>query len=66
VKNINSIILKNYFVRFLSGSRDGMAMIWSFTNGEWQSKCLDSTKPLGNSSQDASDPKNRLKVTMVW
>ena len=32
--------------RFLSGSRDGTAVIWTYKNGDWQAKCLDGSKPL--------------------
>ncbi|XP_066914028.1 PH-interacting protein-like isoform X2 [Clytia hemisphaerica] len=65
--HVDSILYNNFGNRFLSGSRDGIALIWSYQNGEWQSKQLDSSNPFKGDSLEANivDPKNKLKVTMI-
>ena len=37
------IYIFEFTSRFLSGSRDGTAVIWYYKNGEWQAKCLDAS-----------------------
>lgn len=43
---VDSIQYANRSARFLSGSKDGTAKIWSFESQQWKNVLIDGTKTL--------------------
>ncbi|CAF0748059.1 unnamed protein product [Brachionus calyciflorus] len=66
---VDSIQYANTSARFLSGSKDGTAKIWSFESQQWKNKVIDGSKTLDKS--ESSDFLNidslskKYSVTMV-
>ena len=59
---VDSIQWANAGLRFISGSKDGTAIIWRYEEQEWRTVRLRMTCRLGGT---AEEPSNKLKVTMV-
>ncbi|XP_064473415.1 bromodomain and WD repeat-containing protein 3-like [Ornithodoros turicata] len=63
---VDSLQFANHSCRFVSGSKDGTANIWSFERQQWRAITLKmATKLIGTEEQIEEDPKQKLKVTMV-
>ncbi|KAJ8937367.1 hypothetical protein NQ314_011913 [Rhamnusium bicolor] len=62
---VDSIQWAHSGLKFLSGSKDGMAIIWWFERQQWKSIHLDMTTKLSSSSSAAETDTKKLKVTMV-
>ncbi|KAG8212773.1 hypothetical protein J437_LFUL019732 [Ladona fulva] len=63
---VDSIQWANKSLRFVSGSKDGTAIVWNFERQRWNTmKLRMNTKLPGNSDSEAEDGKLKLKVTMV-
>lgn len=63
---VDSLQFANHSCRFVSGSKDGTANIWSFGRQQWHSITLKmGTRLVGTVEQVEEDPKQKLKVTMV-
>ena len=69
---VDSIQWANKGLRFISGSKDGSAILWSYEKQEWRTTRLRMTTRLPGSSErpyptdDDPDSRNqKLKVTMV-
>ncbi|XP_065677103.1 bromodomain and WD repeat-containing protein 1 isoform X3 [Hydra vulgaris] len=67
VDHVDSILYSHRGDRFLSGSRDGTAMIWYYQNSEWHATCLDASARLKGDPKlnDEAEAKTKLKVTMI-
>lgn len=65
--HVDSILYNNGGDRFLTGSRDGTAMVWNYVQGEWQAKCLDASQRIHDDPKLIEDveSKIKLKVTMI-
>uniref|UniRef100_A0A224YSH8 Bromodomain and WD repeat domain containing protein 1/3 n=1 Tax=Rhipicephalus zambeziensis TaxID=60191 RepID=A0A224YSH8_9ACAR len=63
---VDSLQFANHSCRFVSGSKDGTANVWTYERQQWRSTRLRmATKLVGSEEQVEEDPKQRLKVTMV-
>lgn len=63
---VDSLQFANNSCRFVSGSKDGTANVWTFERQQWRSIILRmATKLVGSEEQLEEDPKQKLKVTMV-
>jgi bromodomain and WD repeat domain containing protein 1/3 len=70
---VDSIQWANQGLRFISGSKDGTALLWRYEKAEWRTIKLRMTSRLtgpassgDNPSEDDADARNqKLKVTMV-
>lgn len=63
---VDSLQFANLSCRFVSGSKDGTANVWTYERQQWRSTTLRmATKLVGSEEQTEEDPKQRLKVTMV-
>ncbi|XP_018564263.1 bromodomain and WD repeat-containing protein 3 isoform X2 [Anoplophora glabripennis] len=62
---VDSIQWAHSGLRFLSGSKDGMAIIWWFERQQWKSIHLDMTAKLSNATNTSEPDPKKLKVTMV-
>jgi bromodomain and WD repeat domain-containing protein 1/3 len=70
---VDSIQWANQGLRFISGSKDGTALLWRYEKAEWRTIKLRMTSRLAghtssgdNPSEDDADARNqKLKVTMV-
>ncbi|EEC15316.1 WD-repeat protein, putative, partial [Ixodes scapularis] len=63
---VDSLQFANNSCRFVSGSKDGTANVWTFERQQWRSITLRmATKLVGSEEQLEEDPKQKLKVTMV-
>ncbi|CAN7989266.1 unnamed protein product [Ixodes hexagonus] len=63
---VDSLQFANNSCRFVSGSKDGTANVWTFERQQWRSFTLRmATKLVGSEEQLEEDPKQKLKVTMV-
>ncbi|CAH1970957.1 unnamed protein product [Acanthoscelides obtectus] len=64
---VDSVQWAHSGLRFLTGSKDGMAIVWWFERQQWRSTYLDmATKlPGSNNAPDPPDNSKKLKVTMV-
>ncbi|XP_046404459.1 bromodomain and WD repeat-containing protein 3-like isoform X2 [Ischnura elegans] len=62
---VDSIQWANKSLRFVSGSKDGTAIIWSFQRQRWVPMRLKMNTKLPGGDQEADDGKVKLKVTMV-
>ena len=63
---VDSIQWANSGLRFISGSKDGTALIWRYENSEWCSIKLRMTCRLdGAPTLTAEEQAQKLKVTMV-
>ncbi|XP_056643759.1 bromodomain and WD repeat-containing protein 3 [Diorhabda sublineata] len=62
---VDSIQWAHSGLKFLSGSKDGMAIIWWFEKQQWKSLHLDMTTKLVNSTNVQEVDSKKLKVTMV-
>ncbi|KAJ8941140.1 hypothetical protein NQ318_004259 [Aromia moschata] len=65
IVTVDSIQWAHSGLRFLSGSKDGMAIIWWFERQQWKSIHLDMTMKLSSASNTAETDTKKLKVTMV-
>lgn len=66
VDQVDSLQFANHSCRFVSGSKDGTANVWTYERQQWRSTALRmATKLVGSEEQLEDDPKQRLKVTMV-
>ncbi|CAD7093518.1 unnamed protein product [Hermetia illucens] len=61
---VDSIQWAHKGLRFISGSKDGTAHVWSFESQQWKSLKLNMTEKLPNCPENNEEGK-RLKVTMV-
>ena len=70
---VDSIQWANQGLRFISGSKDGTALLWRYEKAEWRTIKLRMTSRLAgtassgdNPPEDDADARNqKLKVTMV-
>lgn len=62
---VDSISWAHEGLRFISGSKDGTALIWRFENSEWRYVRLYCAKIPGSNVVIQEDPKRRARVTMV-
>lgn len=64
---VDSIQWAHSGLRFVSGSKDGTALLWRFETQQWKFEKLDMTDRLSTCppSEGIVDPKKGLKVTMV-
>lgn len=63
---VDSIQWANTGLRFISGSKDGTALIWRYERQEWRTVRLRMSCRLeGASSATAEELSQKLKVTMV-
>ncbi|KAL3204436.1 hypothetical protein MRX96_011452 [Rhipicephalus microplus] len=63
---VDSLQFANHSCRFVSGSKDGTANVWTYERQQWRSTRLRmATKLVGSEELVEEDPKQRLKVTMV-
>ncbi|XP_072401421.1 bromodomain and WD repeat-containing protein 3 isoform X1 [Diabrotica undecimpunctata] len=62
---VDSIQWAHSGLRFLSGSKDGMAIIWWFEKQQWKSIHLDMTTKLTTLTNAPEADSKKLKVTMV-
>ncbi|XP_075227824.1 bromodomain and WD repeat-containing protein isoform X2 [Lycorma delicatula] len=62
---VDSIQWAHSGLRFISGSKDGTAIIWKFTRQRWKTLVLNMTTKLPGKPDVVVDPKLKLKVTMV-
>ncbi|XP_060526262.1 bromodomain and WD repeat-containing protein 3 [Cylas formicarius] len=62
---VDSIQWAHFGLKFLSGSKDGTAIIWWFERQQWKSIHLDMTNKLPNDTELSEHDGKKLKVTMV-
>ncbi|KRT78658.1 WD40 domain-containing protein, partial [Oryctes borbonicus] len=62
---VDSIQWAHSGLKFVSGSKDGMAHIWHFESQQWKSKKLNMTTKLPNADSAEVEDLRKLKVTMV-
>ncbi len=63
---VDSIQWANSGLRFISGSKDGTALMWHYEKQEWKRTRLRMTSRLdGSAVQSVEDLGQKLKVTMV-
>nr|CAH7754791.1 unnamed protein product [Callosobruchus chinensis] len=64
---VDSVQWAHQGLRFLTGSKDGMAIVWWFERQQWRSTYLDMATKLTGSTNTPDPPDNskKLKVTMV-
>lgn len=62
---VDSIQWANSGLRFVSGSKDGTALIWQFKRQKWSKLLLEMTTKLPGSSVTEEDNKVKPKVSMV-
>ncbi|CAG9864164.1 unnamed protein product [Phyllotreta striolata] len=62
---VDSIQWAHSGLRFLSGSKDGMAIIWWFERQQWKSIHLDMASKLSDAHKTLENDSKKLKVTMV-
>uniref|UniRef100_A0A6P7F9G1 Bromodomain and WD repeat-containing protein 3 n=1 Tax=Diabrotica virgifera virgifera TaxID=50390 RepID=A0A6P7F9G1_DIAVI len=62
---VDSIQWAHAGLKFLSGSKDGMAIIWWFEKQQWKSIHLDMTTKLTTLTNAPEADSKKLKVTMV-
>lgn len=66
IDQVDSLQFSNLGLRFVSGSKDGTANIWSFERQEWHNRTLQMSQTLPNDqAPDIQENKTKLKVTMV-
>jgi WD40 repeat protein len=66
IDQVDSLQFSNLGLRFISGSKDGTANIWSFERQEWHNRTLQMSQTLPNGqTPDVQEMKTKLKVTMV-
>lgn len=59
---VDSILFSNQGYRFITGSVDGFAIIWSFKAGEWRPLKLDMSTQFDQSTQIISQPKPKVLI----
>lgn len=62
---VDSIQWAHSGLRFVSGSKDGMAIIWWFERQQWKSIHLDMSTKITNLNKQTENDSKKLKVTMV-
>lgn len=63
---VDSLQFSNIGCRFISGSKDGTALIWRYERQHWHTITLRMTTKLGGKpSDEIDDSKQKLRVTMV-
>ncbi|XP_071444927.1 bromodomain and WD repeat-containing protein 3 isoform X2 [Hetaerina americana] len=62
---VDSIQWANKSLRFVSGSKDGTAILWTFQRQRWVPMRLKMNTKLPGGDQESEDGKVKLKVTMV-
>ncbi|CAH0552741.1 unnamed protein product [Brassicogethes aeneus] len=62
---VDSIQWAHSGLKFLSGSKDGTAIIWMFERQQWKTVCLNMTMKLSTCKKSSEDCSKKLKVTMV-
>ncbi|KAG5885604.1 hypothetical protein JTB14_024785 [Gonioctena quinquepunctata] len=62
---VDSIQWAHSGLRFLSGSKDGMAIIWWFERQQWKSLILNMAMKLPSATNVPETDTKKLKVTMV-
>ncbi|XP_035213977.1 PH-interacting protein-like isoform X2 [Stegodyphus dumicola] len=65
VDRVDSLQFSNLDCRFISGSKDGTALIWKYERQNWSSIQLKMTTKLPGQSDEPEDVKVKLRVTMV-
>ncbi|CAL1275181.1 unnamed protein product [Larinioides sclopetarius] len=62
---VDSIQFSNHDCRFISGSKDGSALIWKYERQNWSTIQLKMNTKLPGQSEEQGDTKTKLMVTMV-
>uniref|UniRef100_A0A8D8RXJ3 Bromodomain and WD repeat-containing protein 3 n=1 Tax=Cacopsylla melanoneura TaxID=428564 RepID=A0A8D8RXJ3_9HEMI len=62
---VDSIQWAHTHLRFVSGSRDGTALIWYYKCSQWRFTRLDMNTCLPNSKETTDETVKKVKVTMV-
>ncbi|XP_067128768.1 bromodomain and WD repeat-containing protein 3 isoform X2 [Centruroides vittatus] len=63
---VDSLQFSNIGCRFISGSKDGTALIWRYERQHWHTITLRMTTKLeGKPTDEVDDNKQKLRVTMV-
>ncbi|KAF8777958.1 PH-interacting protein like [Argiope bruennichi] len=62
---VDSIQFSNRDCRFISGSKDGSALIWKYERQNWSTIQLKMSTKLPGQSEEQTDAKQKLMVTMV-
>ncbi|KAL1510019.1 hypothetical protein ABEB36_004677 [Hypothenemus hampei] len=62
---VDSIQWAHSGLRFLSGSKDGSAIIWWFERQQWKNIYLDMRTKLADDKQNVESDSKKIRVTMV-
>ncbi|KAG8189872.1 hypothetical protein JTE90_023378 [Oedothorax gibbosus] len=62
---VDSLQFSNKDCRFVSGSKDGTALLWKYEKQNWTSITLKMNTKLAGQSEEPEDTKAKLRVTMV-
>ncbi|XP_066145385.1 PH-interacting protein isoform X1 [Euwallacea fornicatus] len=62
---VDSIQWAHSGLRFLSGSKDGSAIVWWFERQQWKNLFLDMTSKLPGDKQSVESDSKKIRVTMV-
>ncbi|XP_076257590.1 bromodomain and WD repeat-containing protein [Rhynchophorus ferrugineus] len=62
---VDSIQWAHAGLKFLSGSKDGSAIIWWFERQQWKTLHLDMTTKLPNDQKTSEHDSKKIRVTMV-
>lgn len=62
---VDSILWSNKGLKFISGSKDGTAVLWQYRAQTWHTRQLHMTTTLPGKVSKEDDPRLKLKVTMV-
>ncbi|XP_065316123.1 PH-interacting protein-like isoform X2 [Gordionus sp. m RMFG-2023] len=62
---VDSIKFANHSLRFITGSKDGLACIWTLVNRKWIPLTLQMATKLPNAPKEDDSKYSKLKVSMV-